>query len=51
VRGHEVLESPFEAGSSGIMRDWAGFSAVSGDFHEGLQKSGGADLCLESVPV
>jgi hypothetical protein len=51
VRGHEVLESSFWAGSSGIVRDQAEFSAVSRGFHIGLQKSGGASLCLESAAV
>jgi hypothetical protein len=43
VRGHEVLESSLEAGSTGIYRDQAGKSAVFGGFHRGLLKFGGAD--------
>jgi hypothetical protein len=49
VRGHEVLESSFLAGSGGISRDHAGFSAENSGFHDMLQKSGGRRQCLESA--
>jgi hypothetical protein len=51
VRGHEVLEWSFWPGLTGIMRDKAGFLAVSRGFHVRAPKLGGARQCLESPPV
>jgi hypothetical protein len=51
VRGHEVLESAFWAGSSGIVRDQAGKLAVCAAFIEGSKNRAARTLCLESAPV